>query len=75
MPRFRRTYSSREITATASAFSWNCISRVLSPSAPMILVVLVEKLTPTVSRPPLGRMPGAEDGESARPAASRHTIE
>ncbi len=41
----------------------------------MILVVLVEKLTPTVSRPPLGRMPSAEDGESARPAVSRHAIE
>ena len=41
----------------------------------MILVVLVAKLTLIVSRPPLGRMPSAEDGESARPAVSRHTIE
>ena len=34
LPRFRRTYSGREITAGASAFSRNCISGVLAPGAP-----------------------------------------
>ncbi len=34
LPRFRRTYSSSDTTAGASAFSCNCTSRVLSPGAP-----------------------------------------
>ena len=40
----------------------------------MIPVVLAAKLTPAISRPPLGLMPGAGDRESTGAAASGHAI-
>ncbi len=78
LPRFRRTYSGREITVGAPAFSWNRTSGVLPPSTPDDPGRLGGKVDADRIAPALGadaRRRGPRVGQAGRVQACNLAVE